>query len=70
LIESRELTGIRYRAGEAPLSELLDADEAVADSAASLAQAQTQAAVAMSLLYKSLGGGWQTADAASVRNDD
>jgi len=70
LIESRELTGIRYRAGEVPLSELLDADEAVADSAASLAQAQTQAAVAMSLLYKSLGGGWQTADAASVRNDD
>jgi len=68
--ENRDLTEIRYRAGEVVLSELLDAEQAVADSAASLARAQTQAAAAMTLLYKSLGGGWQKAGSQNATDTE
>jgi len=69
LSRSRDLTALRYRAGQVALSELLDAEQLVADSIASLARAQTQAAVAMTLLYKSLGGGWRMTDTAGAQTD-
>jgi multidrug efflux system outer membrane protein len=54
-----ELAHARYDSGAADFLSVLDAERVELEAEDQLAQTQTQTAVALVALYKSLGGGWE-----------
>jgi outer membrane protein TolC len=48
----------RYKSGDTGVVELLDAERQLRDAQEGLARAQSNAAIDLVSLYKSLGGGW------------
>lgn len=53
---------LRYEAGYSAYLDVLDAERSLFQAQISASQARAQALVAVTTLYKALGGGWQAAD--------
>lgn len=60
---NHEFAKTRYRAGDANLLELLDAERTLRDAEAAYARTHTRAATDLVSLFKALGGGWQVSEA-------
>jgi NodT family efflux transporter outer membrane factor (OMF) lipoprotein len=58
LQDAAALIRLRYRSGEAPLTEVLDAERQTARLDDAVAESKAQAIVDWIALHKSLGGGW------------
>lgn len=60
--KARELAQLRYREGVADFLTVLDSEARLLQDQSQLAQSETATATALTAVYKSLGGGWQTID--------
>ncbi len=58
--KARELAHLRYRAGVSDFLTVLDAEARLLEDQQRLAQSETTVATALVVLYKALGGGWET----------
>ena len=58
--KARGLAHLRYDAGITDFLTVLDAESRLLQDQHSLAQSETDAATALTALYKALGGGWET----------
>jgi len=57
-----EIATLRYEAGEEPLLTVLDAERTLMTTRNNIASSETRILTNLSLLYKSLGGGWQVVE--------
>ncbi|WP_305906978.1 efflux transporter outer membrane subunit [Methylomarinum sp. Ch1-1] len=67
--KAHELAHIRFDEGIADFLTVLDTEARLLEDQDRLAQSNTQIATALIALYKSLGGGWETADALIPHED-
>jgi multidrug efflux system outer membrane protein len=65
--EAATIARERYRAGVADFLTVIDAERAQLEAQDRLAESGARTAVALVALYKSLGGGWESAQAANDR---
>jgi NodT family efflux transporter outer membrane factor (OMF) lipoprotein len=66
--EAVALAKQRYEGGVADFLPVLDAQRTQLDVEAQLARSQTRTATSLVAVYKSLGGGWENADALAAQN--
>jgi multidrug efflux system outer membrane protein len=59
-----DLARVRYENGASDFLQVLDAERTLLESEDRLARSRTEAATSLIAVYKSLGGGWETAGAA------
>jgi multidrug efflux system outer membrane protein len=55
-----QLANLRYREGVADFLTVLDSEARLRQDQVLLAQSETATAIALTAVYKALGGGWQT----------
>lgn len=64
--KANELAHMRYQAGVADFLTVLDTELRLLEDQSQLAQSETATATALTAVYKSLAGGWETAADAAV----
>jgi multidrug efflux system outer membrane protein len=67
--EAANLARLRYRDGADSFLTVLDAESRLLEAQDQLAQSATDTALALVLLYKALGGGWQAVDGSLIATD-
>ena len=60
------LARVRYENGASDFLQVLTAERTLLESEDRLARSRTEAATSLIRVYKSLGGGWETAPAGAV----
>jgi multidrug efflux system outer membrane protein len=58
--QAMQLANLRYREGVADFLTVLDSEARLRQDQVLLAQSETATAIALTAVYKALGGGWQT----------